>query len=275
MDQGGIKVWIGMVWCSWPGGLLKMQSLLTLDSFSAHLVPAVCSRLQKEDTESCVIPWGLTSQLQPLDSVRHMFIPSGSLKKPDITTVCTWIKKNLGWNGIKHYHKNLPKVLHFQCIGWNWRPSHIWEWLWWWGSLISEHIWFREWRWKWNGSCMTVARKWHVPNDLLIIFLLVTLNYVKIRHLVPNSLVRLVPQCDLYRYLVKYSSHFSLLFLHPLLKSWNGSLLCTLKCTSILYDKGHWIYPWLWMNCKCSSLFTVVVKIFANQFSVWINFEHV
>ena len=193
MDQGGIKVWIGMVWCSWPGGLLKMQSLLTLDSFSAHLVPAVCSRLQKEDTESCVIPWGLTSQLQPLDSVRHMFIPSGSLKKPDITTVCTWIKKKLGmkWDQAlsQEPSKSAPFPMHWMKLK---TISYMRM------TLMVRITYFRT--FVIQGMMLKmkrilhdcVARKWHVPNDLLIIFLLVTLNYVKIRHLVPNSLVRLV-----------------------------------------------------------------------------------
>ena len=66
MDEEGMKMWIRRVWCSRPGGLLKKQSLLTLDSFSAHLVSAVHCRLQKEHTDTCVIPGGLTSQFWPL-----------------------------------------------------------------------------------------------------------------------------------------------------------------------------------------------------------------
>ena len=114
MDEDGMKLWIGKVWCARPGGLMKRKSLLVFDSFRVHLVPGVEGKLREENTDICVIPGGLTSQLQPLDvylkktfkqgmcmkwterlmdKTNHDFTPSGLLKKPSISFMCAWIKE--------------------------------------------------------------------------------------------------------------------------------------------------------------------------------------
>ena len=54
--------------------LSNPQSLLVLDSFSAHLVNSVKRRFGEKNTNLAVIPGGLTSHLQPLDvSVNKSF----------------------------------------------------------------------------------------------------------------------------------------------------------------------------------------------------------
>ena len=116
-----MKLWIRKVWCARPGGRMKRKSLLVFDSFRAHLVPGVEGKLREENTDICVIPGGLTSQLQPLDvclnkpfkqgmhmkwtewlmdKTNHDFTPpSGLLKKPSISLMCAWIKEV--WKGLQ------------------------------------------------------------------------------------------------------------------------------------------------------------------------------
>jgi len=54
--------------------LSNPQSLLVLDSFSAHLVNSVKRRFGEKNTNLAVIPGGLTSRLQLLDvSVNKSF----------------------------------------------------------------------------------------------------------------------------------------------------------------------------------------------------------
>ncbi|KAG7167587.1 Pogo transposable element-like 80 [Homarus americanus] len=65
--DGGVKVWLDKVWFKRPGGLLRKNSLLVWDQFSAHRTENT-KRLAKElNTQQAVIPGGLTSQLQLLD----------------------------------------------------------------------------------------------------------------------------------------------------------------------------------------------------------------
>ena len=113
MDEEGMKLWVRKVWCTRPGGLLKKPSLLVYDSFRGHLVPSVQKRIAEANRDTCVIPGGLTSQLQPLDVClnkpfkqrvrmkwtewlmdkdKHSFTLSGYMRMPNITTVCTWVK---------------------------------------------------------------------------------------------------------------------------------------------------------------------------------------
>ena len=122
-DEDGMKLWIRKIWCARPGGLMKRKSLLVFDSFRAHLVPGVEGKLHEENTDICVIPGGLTSQLQPLDVClnkpfkqgmrmkwtewlmdktnhdQHDFTPSGLLKKPSISFMSAWIKEV--WKGLR------------------------------------------------------------------------------------------------------------------------------------------------------------------------------
>ena len=49
------------------GSFSNPQSLLVLDSFSAHIVNTVKRRFCEKNTDIAVIPGGLTSCLQPLD----------------------------------------------------------------------------------------------------------------------------------------------------------------------------------------------------------------
>ena len=120
MDEDGMKLWIRKVWCARPGGLMKRKSVIVFDSFRAHLVPGVEGKLREENTDICVIPGGLTSQLQPLDvclnkpfkqgmrmkwtewlmdKTNHDFTSSGLLKKPSISFMCAWIKEV--WKGLR------------------------------------------------------------------------------------------------------------------------------------------------------------------------------
>ena len=111
MNVDGMKLWIRKVWCARPGGLMKRKSRLVFDLFRAHLVPGVEGKFREENTGICVIPGGLTSQLQPLDvylnkpwtewlmdKTNHDFTPSGLLKKPSIYFMCVWIKEV--WKGL-------------------------------------------------------------------------------------------------------------------------------------------------------------------------------
>ncbi|KXJ13441.1 Pogo transposable element with KRAB domain [Exaiptasia diaphana] len=75
MDEDGVKLWIEKVWNARPGALSKPKSLLvldsselvTVDSFSAHLIDSVKRNLKVNNTDVAVIPGGLTILVQPLD----------------------------------------------------------------------------------------------------------------------------------------------------------------------------------------------------------------
>ena len=67
MDVDGIKLWIQKVWRSQPGGMVGTRSLLVWDSFQVHLIDPVKRALHRNNTESTVIPGGLTSVVQLLD----------------------------------------------------------------------------------------------------------------------------------------------------------------------------------------------------------------
>lgn len=67
MDVDGIKLWIQKVWRSQPGGMVGTRSLLVWDSFQVHLIDPVKRALHRNNTESTVIPGGLTSVIQLLD----------------------------------------------------------------------------------------------------------------------------------------------------------------------------------------------------------------
>lgn len=111
MNEELMQDWIDTVWGKRPGALLRLPSLLVLDSFKGHLVESVKEKLCDMRTHLAVIPGGLTSVLQPLDVsvnkpfkdyVRKMYVewmasgehgltPTGRIKRPPLETVCEWI----------------------------------------------------------------------------------------------------------------------------------------------------------------------------------------
>lgn len=73
MNENEMLFWIENVWVK-RERLSNPQSLLVLDSFSAHIVDSVKRRFIEKKTDIAVIPGGLTSRLQPLDvSVNKSF----------------------------------------------------------------------------------------------------------------------------------------------------------------------------------------------------------
>ena len=73
MKEDEMLYWIENVWTR-HARLSNPQSLLVLDSFSAHIVDSVKRRFIEKNTNIAVIPGGLTSRLQPLDvSVNKSF----------------------------------------------------------------------------------------------------------------------------------------------------------------------------------------------------------
>lgn len=118
MDEDGIKLWLEKVWVCRPGGHIRKPSLLVWDQFRSHLTKVTKYRVGKLETKLAVIPGGLTYQLQPLDvSINkpfkdhmreewkkwmllpgHDLTPTGRMKRPSISHVCTWVKN--AWNEI-------------------------------------------------------------------------------------------------------------------------------------------------------------------------------
>ena len=64
MDEPMMLEWIDIVWEPATEG---RRALLILDSFSAHITPAIKERLKEINTVPVVIPGGCTSKVQPLD----------------------------------------------------------------------------------------------------------------------------------------------------------------------------------------------------------------
>jgi hypothetical protein len=67
MTSEMVVEWLKLVWFRRPGHLLKLKSLLVLDSYRGHITPAVKDAMKEADSDLAVIPGGMTSQLQPLD----------------------------------------------------------------------------------------------------------------------------------------------------------------------------------------------------------------
>lgn len=73
MNENEMLFWIENVWTK-RERFSNPNSLLVLDSFSAHIVDSVKRRFSEKHTNIAVIPGGLTSRLQPLDvSVNKSF----------------------------------------------------------------------------------------------------------------------------------------------------------------------------------------------------------
>ena len=119
MDEEGMLLWIRKVWECRPGYLLRKKACLVYDMFKTHLMDSIKKKLSEGNTDTAIIPGGLTSQLQPLDvsinkpfkdkvrvlwtewmagSTDHELTRGGRLKKPSITLWCEWLVK--AWNEI-------------------------------------------------------------------------------------------------------------------------------------------------------------------------------
>ena len=80
MDEAMMLEWIDLVWEPTMEG---RRALLVLDSFLAHITPAIKKRFKEINTVPVVIPGGCTSKVQPLDV---------SLNKPFKSYVrCYWL----------------------------------------------------------------------------------------------------------------------------------------------------------------------------------------
>ena len=108
MDEDGINFWLEKVWNQRPGAVFQKRSMLVWGMFAAHLKDNVKSKAAKMQTDLCVIPGGLTFQLQPLDvclnkpfkdRMRQLWTEwmasdsasrtkGGNLQKPSLLTVC-------------------------------------------------------------------------------------------------------------------------------------------------------------------------------------------
>ncbi|GBB88119.1 hypothetical protein RclHR1_14640001 [Rhizophagus clarus] len=112
MNENVMLYWIKNIWTK-RERISNPQSLLVLDSFSAHIVDSIKRCFGEKNTNIAVIPEGLTSRLQPLDvSVNKSFktknewmaeavkelTPAGNLKKPSYETVANWVRDP--WNAV-------------------------------------------------------------------------------------------------------------------------------------------------------------------------------
>ena len=66
MNENEMLYWIENIWIK-RARLFNSQSLLVLNSFSAHIVDSVKRCFGEKNTNIAVIPGELTSHLQPLD----------------------------------------------------------------------------------------------------------------------------------------------------------------------------------------------------------------
>lgn len=110
-DDDITKDCIRKVWGRRPGA---DRGLLVLDAFRCHRSEAVKNILKEtHQTDIAIIPGGMTSVLQPLDvSVnkpmkvalrqkwnswmsgdQHTYTAQGRMRKPELDTICTWIKE--------------------------------------------------------------------------------------------------------------------------------------------------------------------------------------
>ncbi|GBB95339.1 hypothetical protein RclHR1_25100001 [Rhizophagus clarus] len=110
MNENEMLYWIENIWTK-RERISNPQSLLVLDSFSAHIVDSVKRHFGEKNTNIAVIPGGLTSRLQPLNvSVNKSFktkwmaeavkelTPAGNLKKSSYETIANWVRDS--WNAV-------------------------------------------------------------------------------------------------------------------------------------------------------------------------------
>lgn len=111
-----VEEWVKLVWEKRPGALLRLPSMIVLDSYKGHLTENVKDRLKGHKSDLVIIPGGMTKMLQPLDvSVNkpfkkhlqdfwadymvkevHDYTASGRLKKPSLLTIVNWVER--AWN---------------------------------------------------------------------------------------------------------------------------------------------------------------------------------
>ena len=112
MDEEMMSDWLQEVYMKRPDGFFhKSPSLLIYDSMHAHLTDAVKAKVKKTNSELCVIPGGLTKELQPLDiginrpfkaklrvawehwmtDGKHTFTKTGRQRWANYATICQWI----------------------------------------------------------------------------------------------------------------------------------------------------------------------------------------
>ena len=112
MDEEMMSDWLREVYVKRPDGFFhKSPSLLIYDSMRAHLTDVVKAKVKKTNSELCVIPGGLTKELQPLDiginrpfkaklrvaweywitDSEHTFTKTGRQRRANYATICQWI----------------------------------------------------------------------------------------------------------------------------------------------------------------------------------------
>ncbi|KAG7174204.1 Pogo transposable element-like 7 [Homarus americanus] len=119
MDKGGVRLWLEHIWSRRPGGLRKERSLLVWDMFRSHLTEPVKICLKKHNTDTAVIPGGLTSVVQPLDVSLNMpfkdrvrdrwnkrmiegdktYTKGGNMRAAPLELLCEFVIDS--WNAIK------------------------------------------------------------------------------------------------------------------------------------------------------------------------------
>lgn len=113
MDEKLMKWWCSNVWEQRPNGSLKKNSLLVMDTFSAHTTDSVKERLHDNRTALAIIPGGLTSICQPIDvsinkpfkagmrkrwaawmiDGNHTYTKGGRQRKAGLELVCQWVRE--------------------------------------------------------------------------------------------------------------------------------------------------------------------------------------
>jgi transposase-like protein len=112
MNENEMSHWIDGVWRRRPGTFFTQKnSLLVMDSMTAHKQDCVKQELKKLNTDIAIIPGGLTKKLQPLDltvnrvfkvKVReqweqwmsdgiHTYTGTGRMRKASHAEVCRWV----------------------------------------------------------------------------------------------------------------------------------------------------------------------------------------
>lgn len=114
MDTALMLDWVKTVWCRRPGALLHPAAILVLDSFRGHLTPEVKKKMEESRTQLAVIPGGMTSVLQPLESFKdgmrklygdwmredRALTPSGRIKRPSAAKIAEWV--SAAWYSLPH-----------------------------------------------------------------------------------------------------------------------------------------------------------------------------